>query len=83
MMNVNTETRTIKMSYDNFESAIISFLYSISAIDDDTNVIGTDFGIEVNEEGMIEFDIEVAMPRGSSNPGIFVVKPRLELVSNK
>lgn len=54
-----TETRTITMSYDNFEAAIVSFLYSVGAIDDEYEVIATDFGIEVDENGEVEFDIEV------------------------
>lgn len=52
-------TRTYTMSYDNFEAAIIQFLYSIGAIDDDMDVVATDFGIEVDENDMIEFDIEL------------------------
>ncbi len=60
-MTVKTETRTIKMSHDNFESAVVSFLYSISAIDDNVDVIGADFGIEVDTDGMVEFDIEVVV----------------------
>lgn len=53
-----TETRTFKMSYENLEDAVISFLYAMGAIDDNVEVVGTDFGIEVDENGMIEFDLE-------------------------
>jgi len=59
---MKTETRTIKMSYDNFESAIITFLYSISAIDDNVDVVGADLGVPVDDQGMVEFDIEVTVP---------------------
>jgi hypothetical protein len=66
--NVKTETRTIKMSYDNFESAVVSWLYAVDAISDGEDVIRTDFGLPVDKDGMIEFDVEVN------------VLPRLELV---
>jgi len=59
MTQTKTETRTVKMSYDNFEAAITTFLYSMGALNDDEEVIATDFGIEIDPEGMIEFDIEV------------------------
>ena len=59
--NVRTETRTIKMSHDNFESAIITWLYAIGAINDNVTVIGTDFGLPVDENGNVEFDIEVVV----------------------
>jgi hypothetical protein len=54
-----TELRTFKMSYENLEDAIISFLYSVGAIDDNVEVIGTDFGMEVDDDGMVEFDLEM------------------------
>lgn len=54
-----TQIRTIKMSYDNFEDAIVSFLYSLGVIADDEEVVSTDFGIEVDDDGQIEFDLEV------------------------
>lgn len=57
---MRTETKTFHMSYENFEDAIVSFLYAIGAIDDSVDVIGTDFGLAVDENGMIEFDLEVA-----------------------
>ncbi len=58
-MNNETTTRTITMSYDNFEDAIVSFLYAIGAIDDNEEVVASDFGIEIDEDGMIEFDLDI------------------------
>lgn len=55
----DTETRTIRMSYENLEDAVISFLYAIGAIDEDLDVVSTDFGLEIDEDGMIEFDLEM------------------------
>lgn len=60
-----TSTKTIKMSYDNFEDAIVSFLYSLGAINDNEEVIATDFGIEIDDEGNIEFDLEVIEMKGN------------------
>lgn len=57
-------TKTIKMSYDNFEDAIVSFLYSLGVIADDEEVVATDFGIEVDDDGQIEFDLEVVQLKG-------------------
>jgi hypothetical protein len=54
-----TELRTFKMSYENMEDAIISFLYAVGAIGDDVEVVGTDFGMEVDDDGMVEFDLEM------------------------
>jgi hypothetical protein len=64
MNDIETETRTIKMHYDIFESTMISVLYALGAINDDTDVVGADFGIDVDDRDMIEFDIEVVVPRG-------------------
>lgn len=61
--NVTTETRSIRMHYDIFESTIISCLYALGAINDDTDVVGADFALPVDENDMVEFDIEVAVPR--------------------
>lgn len=57
---MKTETRIIKMSYDNFEQAVAQFLYQIGVIADNEDLIATDFGIDIDDEGMVEFDIEVA-----------------------
>lgn len=60
-----TTTRTIRMSYDNFEDAIVSFLYSVGVIADDEEVVASDFGIEVDNDGQIEFDIDVVQLKGN------------------
>ncbi len=57
-----TESKTIVMSYDNFESAIVSFLYATKTIPEDWDVISTDFGLTLNEDGLIEFDLELTKP---------------------
>lgn len=62
---MNTRTKTIKISYDNFEDAIISFLYSIGVLNDNEEVVGTDFGIEVEDDDTIEFDVEVVEVKGN------------------
>ena len=58
-MKTEAETRVIEMSYDNFENAIVSFLYSIGALNDNEDVIASDFGVELNENGNVEFDLEI------------------------
>ena len=68
--NRRVEAKTIKMSYDNFESAIISFLYSMGSIPPNWDVIYTDFGVPLNDEGLVEFTIEIAKP----------VRPQLRVV---
>lgn len=60
--NTKTETKKIVMSYDNFESAIVSFLYATKTIPENYDVTFTDFGISLNDDGMVEFDVEVVKP---------------------
>lgn len=57
------ETRTIKMSAQCFEAAITSYLYAISVLDDHYDVIDSDFGLEEDEEGMVEFDLTLVDTR--------------------
>lgn len=65
--NKEVLTKTIVMSYDNFESAIVSFLYSMNAIPDDWDILCTDLEVPLNDEGYVEFDIEVVKPVGKKN----------------
>lgn len=61
---MKTETREFSISYDNFESAIIAFLYSVGGIPKDLDVIGSDFGIAVDDQGMVKFDLELVKYTG-------------------
>ena len=72
--NKEVLTKTIVMSYDNFESAIITFLYSLDAIPEDWDVLYTDIGVPLNEDGFVEFDIEIVKPVASNT------KKRLRVV---
>ena len=56
---LKTETREFKISYDNFESAIVAWLYSVGGIPQDMDVTASDFGLEVDDEGMVTFDLEL------------------------
>lgn len=51
-------TKSIRMSYENLEAAVAQFLYTMGILNDDEDVIGIDFAIEVDEEGMVEFDVD-------------------------
>lgn len=64
-MTDKTYTKTIRMSYDNFEAALVSFLYSIGALDDSEEVIASDLGIEINDDDTIEFDLEILEVRSN------------------
>jgi len=55
----DVSVKTVRMSYENFEAAILSWLYSVGALDDDENVVASDFGIEIEDDGTIEFDLEI------------------------
>lgn len=70
-MNTKVETKTITMSYENFEAAIVSFLYATRTIPESWDVTYTDFGIPLSDEGFVEFQIEIAKP---------VSKPKLSVV---
>lgn len=52
-------TKTIKMSHDNLESAVTSFLYATGTLHDNEDVIFADFGLDVDADGNVEFDIEI------------------------
>jgi hypothetical protein len=64
------ETKEFQMSYDNFESAVVAWLYSVGAIPKGKDVIGSDFGIPVDTNGMIHFDLEL-VPFGSAQSDLF------------
>jgi len=58
-------TKTVRMSYENFEAAIVSWLYSVGALEDSEDVIESDFGIEIEDDGTIEFDLEIIKDRAN------------------
>lgn len=60
--SIKVETKTITISYENIEAAIVSFLYATRTIPESWDVLATDIPLGVNEEGFIEFDIEIAKP---------------------
>jgi hypothetical protein len=60
--NTKVETKVITMSIENIESAIASFLYATRTIPESWEVTYMDLGLELNEDGFVEFEIEVARP---------------------
>ena len=62
------ETREFKVSYDNFESAVLAWLYSVGAIPKHLDVVGSDFGVEVDKDGLVHFDLEL-VPFGTAVQG--------------
>lgn len=59
---VKVETKTVTISYENIEAAIVAFLYATRTIPESWDVLRTDIPLEINEEGFIEFDIEIVKP---------------------
>jgi len=67
-MNDKVTTKTIRMSYDNFEAAITSFLYSVGALHDDEEVLASDFGVELfgdEDDPMVEFELDIMKVQGN------------------
>jgi len=56
------ETKTIVMSIENIEAAIASFLYQMRAVPESWDITFMDLGLPFNEEGFVEFDIEIVRP---------------------
>ena len=52
-------TITKSISYDLLSQLIVEKLYALSIIDDDIEVTMVDIDIPVDDNGMIEFDLEV------------------------
>jgi len=53
------ETITKSISYDLLSQLIVEKLYALSIIDDNIEVTMVDIDIPVDDNGMIEFDLEV------------------------
>lgn len=55
----SVETITKSISYDLLSQLIVEKLYALSIIDDNVEVTLVDIDIPVDDNGMIEFDLEV------------------------
>lgn len=60
--NTKVETRTITMSIENLEDAIATFLYATRTIPESWDITYMDLGLPLNDDGFVEFDIEIAKP---------------------
>lgn len=58
----NNQIKTITMSYENLEAAISTFLYATKTVPDTWDITFLDLGLPVNENGLVEFDIEISKP---------------------
>jgi hypothetical protein len=64
-MSTDVKTKTFAMSYDNLEAAISDFLYRMNVVNRHTDdIVSIDIGIPLNEEGLIEFDVEIVETKG-------------------
>lgn len=71
MTGTKVEVKTVTMSYENVAAAIASFLYATRTIPESWEVTFLDLGLPINDDGFVEFDIEVTKP---------VARPKLKLV---
>lgn len=58
----NNQIKTITMSYENLEAAISTFLYATKTVPQSWDITFLDLGLPVNENGLVEFDIEISKP---------------------
>lgn len=58
MDDLETKTRTIKISADNIEAAVLSWLYSVGGVSEEEDVLWIDLGLDVDDEGMVSVEIE-------------------------
>lgn len=58
----DNQIKTITMSYENLQSSIASFLYATKTVPESWDITFLDLGIPVNEDGLVEFDIEISKP---------------------
>jgi hypothetical protein len=61
-LNIKTYDRTIKLKYETVEDSIVSLLYALSILDDNEEVIAIDFGLPVDDNGFVEFDLTCSKP---------------------
>ena len=55
--------KTILISHDNLESCILGFLYATKTIPESWDVLTTELGVPLNEDGLVEIEIECVKPR--------------------
>lgn len=64
-----TNTKTIEISYEELEAALIPYLVSTGRLNDDEGVdYVLDMNIDLNENGLVEFDVIYADWNNFSNP---------------
>lgn len=56
---VSRETRTIKLKYDTLADMLVSNLYALGVIGQNTDVVMVDFPIPVDDDDMVEIDLEL------------------------
>lgn len=66
--NINFHTKEIEMSYDNLEAAVIQWLQSNRLVPLEWNIMEIDFGIPVNDKGLVELDLAYTVPREEESP---------------
>ena len=72
-MNVKTETHTITVSHDNLEAAVVQFLHANRLIPLEWDILEVDFGVPVDSNGHVEFDMTVAVPEEKRKPNLKVI----------
>ena len=66
--NINFHTKEIEMSYDNLEAAVIQWLQSNRLVPLEWNIMEIDFGIPVNDKGLVELDLAYTVSREEESP---------------
>lgn len=61
--NIVFHTKSIEISHENLEAALLQFLQSNRLIPLEWDVLEVDFGIPVNEKGNIEIDMAYVIPK--------------------
>lgn len=63
------QTKTFAISYDNLEAAIVEFLYRMNVVNRHTDdIVSLDIDVPLNDEGLIEFDVEIVTGTYSETP---------------
>lgn len=55
--------RTITLSYDNLEACVLGFLYATKTIPPSWDVLSTEIGVPLNEDGLVEIELELTKPK--------------------
>lgn len=58
--------KTLLISYDNLEDSLVAFLYAIKAIPESWDVITTDLGVPLNDEGLVEVKMVIVKPSSTT-----------------